>query len=282
MRAFGRIVVGALTLAALMVGPAAAQAPDCVAIDDFCASTVGQFPAGWKPRKDEGKDVYSLQEEGGARFMRAVSRGLGIQAGRGLEWDLQEFPVVAWSWRAKQFPEGADERKSGSNDSVASVYVLAPHSKVRGPKAVKYIWSERVPVGERLNSNAGLTQVRVLRSGRDGAGEWREERVNVRDDYLQLLQRGRTRRARPASPSSPTPTTPNRAAGQAGRTYAERPSAAAPVGVRSAKGGDGLHVGLARPAAFIAVRSPAPRPGTAPPPGSRGVGASRRADRSAS
>jgi hypothetical protein len=188
MPSIRRIAAAAcLAGAGLLSGPAGAQAPECVVIDDFSAGTVGQLPAGWKPRKDEGKDVYSLQEEGGVRFLRAVSRGLGIQAGREHEWDLQEYPVLAWSWRAKQFPEGADERKSATNDSVAAVYVMVPHSKVRGPKAVKYIWSERVPLGERLNSNAGLTQVLVLRSGREGAGEWRQERVNVRDDYLRFF-----------------------------------------------------------------------------------------------
>jgi hypothetical protein len=183
-----RAVVGAgLMVTGLLAAAAAAQAPDCVVIDDFAKATVGQFPAEWKPRKDEGRDVYSVQEEGSVRFLRATARGLGIQAGRAHEWDLQEYPVVAWSWRPRQFPDGADERKSGTNDSVASLYVMVPYSKVRGPKAVKYIRSERVPAGERLNSNAGLTQVRVLRSGRDSASEWREERVNVRDDYLRFF-----------------------------------------------------------------------------------------------
>jgi hypothetical protein len=161
-----RAVVGAgLMVTGLLAAAAAAQAPDCVVIDDFAKATVGQFPAEWKPRKDEGRDVYSVQEEGSVRFLRATARGLGIQAGRAHEWDLQESPVVAWS----------------------CVYVMVPYSKVRGPKAVKYIRSERVPAGERLNSNAGLTQVRVLRSGRDSASEWREERVNVRDDYLRFF-----------------------------------------------------------------------------------------------
>ena len=40
-------------------------------------------------------------------------------------------------------------------------------------------------VGTRLESNGGLTQVRVLRNGTDKRGEWVEERVNVRDDYLK-------------------------------------------------------------------------------------------------
>jgi Protein of unknown function (DUF3047) len=195
MRAFGRIIVGALTLAGLMALPVDAQGPDCIVIDDFSTGPVGQFPTEWKARKDEGREVYVVQEEGGKRFLRAVSKGLGIQAARAYEWELQEYPVLAWSWRSRQFPEGADERKSATNDSAVSVYVLVPHSKVRGPKAVKYIWSERAPVGERLSSNAGLTQVRVQRSGRDGADAWREERVNARDDYQQFFKESAAPRA---------------------------------------------------------------------------------------
>jgi len=175
--------VAAITLAGLLALPAAAQGPDCVVIDDFSAGPVGQFPAEWKPRKDEGKEVYTVQEEGGQRFLRAVARGQGIQAGRQYEWELREYPVLRWSWRPRQFPEAADERKSGTNDSAAAVYVLVPHSRIRGPKAVKYVWSERLPVGERLSSNGGLTQVRILRSGPDPGGAWQEERVNAREDY---------------------------------------------------------------------------------------------------
>ena len=82
MRAFGRIIVEALTLAGLMALPATAQGPDCIVIDDFSTGTVGQFPTEWKARKDEGREVYVVLEEGGNRFMRAVSKGLGIQAAR--------------------------------------------------------------------------------------------------------------------------------------------------------------------------------------------------------
>ena len=65
------------------------------------------------------------------------------------------------------------------------MYLLVEHSRVRGPKAVKYVWSERVPAGTRLSSNGGLTQVRVLRTG---AGDrWTEERVNVLEDFLSYF-----------------------------------------------------------------------------------------------
>jgi hypothetical protein len=126
------------------------------------------------------------------RFLRAVSRDLGIQAAKEKAWDLAAYPVLAWSWRPREFPRGADERESATNDSAVSVYMLVPYSRVRGPKAVKYIWSETVPVGTHLTSNTGLTQVRVLRSGTAGKDQWTDERVNVRDDYKKFFGESET------------------------------------------------------------------------------------------
>jgi hypothetical protein len=117
-----------------------------------------------------------------------VSRGLGIQAARETKgWDLAARPVLAWSWRPRQFPKGADERDPSKNDSALAVYMLVEHSKVTGPKAVKYIWSERVPVGTHLTSNNGLTQVRVLRSGAPTGDGWTEERANVLEDFQKYF-----------------------------------------------------------------------------------------------
>lgn len=184
-RSMYRLLVPVL-IAVVLVGvtPAPPEAQnDCLTLDDFSKATIGQFPTGWKPRKDEGTEVYSVREEGGLRFLRAESRRHGIQAAREIDgWNLATYPVLAWSWRPREFPKGADE-KGGKNDSVLAVYMLVPHSQIRGPKALKYIWSERVPVGTALKSNSDLTQVRVLRSGPAGANQWTEERVNVLADY---------------------------------------------------------------------------------------------------
>ena len=70
--------------------------------------------------------------------------------------------------------------------------MLVDYSRVRGPKAVKYIWSERVPVGTHLTSNMGLTQVRVLRSGAPDDRQWVEERVNVREDFKKYFSESET------------------------------------------------------------------------------------------
>ena len=180
-----------LALVAVSVVPGVsgrAQPPeDCKTIEDFASAKVGTLPDDWKVRKDAGKNVYAVQEDGGRRFLHAHAQGQGIQAAKQYEWDLDAYPVLAWSWRPIEFPRGADE-KDGKNDSALAVYMLVPYSRIRGPKALKYIWSEKVPAGTRLSSNGGLTQVRVLQSGVEGKGRWLDERVNVRDDYLKYFE----------------------------------------------------------------------------------------------
>src|SRR6266550_798041 len=169
-----------------VAGPLAAQS-DCRTIEDFSKAKVGELPGDWKLRKDSGKEVYRAAEESGLRFLRATAKGLGVQVAKEYEWDLGAYPMLVWSWRPLEFPKGGDERESKTNDSALAVYMLVPYSRIRGPKAVKYIWSEKVPVGTRLDSNMGLTQVRVLESGTDRREQWVEQRVNAREDYLKYF-----------------------------------------------------------------------------------------------
>ena len=183
-----RPVVLLLALAASWLLPVPAPAAgDCLVVDDFSKTKVGAFPAEWKPRKDAGREVYTVLEEPALRFLRAVSRGLGIQAARPFEWDLTAHPVLSWQWRPLLFPAGADERAAQTNDSALAVYAVFPHTTF-SVKSLKYVWSAVVPAGQHLNSSRGLTQVRVLRSGTERKGEWAEERVDVLEDYRALFK----------------------------------------------------------------------------------------------
>jgi hypothetical protein len=159
---------------------------ECVVIEDFRQAPVGQFPPDWKPRKESGRAVYAVQEEGERQFLRATARDIGVQAAKEVKWDLATHPVLAWSWRPRQFPKDADER-TGRNDSALAVYGIFPHSRF-SVKAVKYIWSEKVPLDTHLTSSGGLTQVRVVRSGAAAADEWVEARANVREDYRRSFK----------------------------------------------------------------------------------------------
>jgi DUF3047 family protein len=182
----------ALLAAALLAAPVDAE--ECVTVENFSKGKLGEFPPDWKPRKDAGREVYSIQELDGLRFLRAVAKSLGIQAAKPYEWDPKAYPTLAWSWRPVEFPAGSDERQSKTNDSAVSVYAVFPHS-AWSVKTLKYIWSAVVPVGARLSSSAGLTQVLVLRSGTEKKGVWTEERVNVFENYQKFFAETETPKA---------------------------------------------------------------------------------------
>ena len=179
-----RILLAALLACGALVGSAAAE--ECVTVDDFAKGKVGEFPPDWKPRKESGRPVYSIQEANSLRYLHAAAKSIGIQAAKQHEWDPKTYPILAWSWRPLEFPAGSDERQSKTNDSAVSVYAVFPHSPF-AVKSLKYIWSAVAPVGTHLTSSAGLTQARVIRSGTSPTGEWTEERVNVLEDYKKYF-----------------------------------------------------------------------------------------------
>jgi hypothetical protein len=174
-----------LLVSSIGAGSGAASAAECVALDDFSEGRLGEFPLEWKPRKESGRLVYSVREEGGRRFLRGIARRIGIQAGREVAWNLEAYPILAWSWRPIEFPKDSDERRSGRNDSAVSVYAVFPTSAV-SVRSVKYVWSRVVPAGTHLTSSGGNTQVRVLRNSAQ-AGQWVDEQVNVREDYQRYF-----------------------------------------------------------------------------------------------
>ena len=175
-----------LGLGVIVIGSTSPSAQDqCVVVDDFSKAKVGEFPAGWKARKDEAKDVYKVADEKGKHFLRADAKDVGIQIGKQFEWDLKEYPVLAWAWRPIEFPKGGDERTK-TNDSALAVYAVFPHTPV-SVKSVKYIWSEKVPKGTHIPQSSGNTQGVVLRTG-GGGTQWVEERVNVLEDYKRYFK----------------------------------------------------------------------------------------------
>ena len=185
-RFLGRSGLVVLAFVSLGAGARPLGAQDqCLVVEDFAKTAIGEFPEGWKGRKDSAKTVYLVAEEGPRRFLRADAKDIGVQAAKKIAWDLTEYPVLTWSWRPQEFPKGADER-SGKNDSALAVYAVFPHTSM-SVKSVKYIWSEKVPKGTHIPQTQGNTQGVVLRTG-PAANGWVEERVNVLEDYKRYFK----------------------------------------------------------------------------------------------
>jgi hypothetical protein len=171
---------------------ASAEQPIQVA---FQADEVGKAPRGWASRnKDPGK-IYSVQEEGGKKYLRADARDACEPLGYEKPWPLGEYPILRWEWRAVLFPSNSDERKKSGSDSALAVYVVFG----RWPfiKCLKYIWSDTLPVGASFTSPfSSRTRLIVLRGGRTAAGTWVSERRDVLSDYRRFFDARETPTAR--------------------------------------------------------------------------------------
>ena len=146
------------------------------------------FPQQWKARGDENEArvIYQVTEDKGNHFLHARADNQGIQIGLPHVFQPKEFPLLRWRWRVEQLPPGADERTEKTNDSAAAVYAIFD-SRVM-PRVIKYVWSSTLPVGTHIDSPVyWRAKVVVLQSGPSGAGEWRQETVNLYQDYKALF-----------------------------------------------------------------------------------------------
>ena len=184
-----------LILLMLLSGPVSVSAENRVAtssavlpLETFEEYQLRMFPEQWKVRgdEDEARAIYQVAEENGNRFLYARAHNQGVQIGLPHQFQPKEFPLLRWRWRVAQLPAGADERVKQANDSAAGVYVVFDNQIM--PRVIKYVWSSTLPVGARIdNPLYRRAKVIVLQSGPPGADEWRQETVNLYQDYQELF-----------------------------------------------------------------------------------------------
>lgn len=159
-----------------------------VFLETFESYPLLTFPAPWNIRGDPtvARTIYRVMEEGGNRFLHARTDQSAIQLGLEHGFSPAEFPLFRWRWRVTQLPAGANEEQKETHDSAAGVYVL--FGPWFWPRVIKYVWSTTLPVGARvLNPLYGRGRIVVLESGTPHLGQWREETVNVLEDYQTLF-----------------------------------------------------------------------------------------------
>ena len=166
---------------------------DRVVVEDWSAVPMGHkgIPEGWKGQS-WGSPTYdfTVVEEDGRRALHLKSRGDSSTISKELKGrvSLKDTPVLEWTWKVVTLPEGGDARHKERDDEAGQVYVVWP----RFPEAVRsqiigYIWDSTAPVGTVIPSqkNRTVTYI-VVRSGKEGLGQWLTERRNVLDDFRRV------------------------------------------------------------------------------------------------
>jgi hypothetical protein len=140
---------------------------------------------GFEERSFSGNTLYRSEIHGGVKALRAQADG----AASGLYWTrevtLDRWPLLRWRWQVDDLPMVEDERSKEGDDFVARVYVVAANPILFWKsRAICYVWTSKVPVGESWpNPYTDKVVMVALRSGRGGAAGWLEERRDVAADF---------------------------------------------------------------------------------------------------
>lgn len=197
----------AVLLLASLSGGGASEGITVREVDTFTASgKLGRLD-GWMSNGDDFRDCYTILEEENNYFLQARVKAGGSIIVKEISYRLEEFPLMAWRWRALQLPEGGDERYKSSGDSGAGIYVIFPSAikperfrsrwglnlpvpDVLKPECIKYVWSSSLPRGTVTESPyASKTKIVVLQNGSSPLNEWVTEELNVYEDYKRLFNK---------------------------------------------------------------------------------------------
>lgn len=203
-----------VVLSVSIVFSGSAQSPDagcdgvpatlnCKLLDDFEADPPGDPPGKWRALSDrepvplttgdmmtERKNVYVREEEDN-QFARMYTDAKGLRAvlpleNGALDWNLDKRPILQWKWRAKDLPDGGNEKRRSSNDTGGALYVTFGTDWLGRPKSIKYTYSSTLSVGTTVDY--GPLKVLVVASKKEqGTEKWIRHGRNVIDDYRELF-----------------------------------------------------------------------------------------------
>lgn len=186
-----RTTIGLLAAALLVTAPLRAADPASLVVEDWAKQPEGKtgIPEGWKGQNwGSPKYDFRIESQGGRKVLRAKSQDDSSTISKEAKVNLNDRPILQWSWQAVTLPKGGDGRKSATDDQAAQLYVTFP----RFPQAVRsriisYLWDTTAPAGAIFKSEkTGLVTYVVVRSGPAEAGKWVTESRNVLEDYKKI------------------------------------------------------------------------------------------------
>jgi len=170
-------------------------------VEDFEGYSDGEIPKDWKFLNDKKlvpvtqnimfPEIYfKVLEEKGNNFLRVHVKNryhrILLENKKDLDWNIKAQPILEWDWRAIKLPKGANELRSGSNDTGGAVYVYFKKKDFFGrPRTIKYTYSSSQGIGS--TKRYGALKLIVVSNDKSGKNDWIHVRRNVADDYQKLF-----------------------------------------------------------------------------------------------
>lgn len=158
--------------------------PGEILLDDYRA---GLSPH-WQKQIFSGETLYTVVRDGDQDCIRAVSAGTASGLVYKIDYNLEEYPFLSWSWKVEHALQQGDERSKKTDDYAARVYVVFPSVFFWKTRALNYIWANKIPQGSTIpNSYTANAMMIAVQSGPEKAGRWLTETRNVYEDYRKAF-----------------------------------------------------------------------------------------------
>ena len=152
----------------------------------------GAFSSGsldqWENKHFKNQTHYQLVELNGIRVLRAESLDSASGLLKQQRIDLQQTPILNWSWRIENRLNSPNEQVKSGDDYAARVYVIINGGLAFWQtKAINYVWANASSKNAIWpNAFAGNHAIMIaIRSSSDPTGTWFREKRNVLTDLKQ-------------------------------------------------------------------------------------------------
>jgi len=146
-------------------------------------------PLGWELEKKEGHADVRIEHVRDNFYLHFVSRKSSFGVKKKVEFRIEDFPILNWTWKAGKLPKGGDVREKSTDDQAAQVYIAFPKFPTTvNTRIIGYIWDNECPKGGTVTSQWwSKLKCIVLRDKTDKLNQWFKERRNVYEDYKRLF-----------------------------------------------------------------------------------------------
>ncbi len=144
---------------------------------------------GWRFHEFEGRTNYNFSVQSGNKVIEAKSRNSASSLYRNIEININNTPIINWSWMASSFNGTGLERTKSGDDFAARLYVVASAGPLPWQKnSLVYVMARGEPVGNYwANPFTDRAIIYVVDNYDLVKGRWVMHQVNIKKDFKRLF-----------------------------------------------------------------------------------------------
>ena len=165
----------------------------------------------WEPLtfpKIKAHSTYTLVKEGGKTVLKAQSFSSASALVYRRTFNVREYPLLRWRWKVTRMTDQGNPKEKSGDDYPIRVYVMFQYDPAGASLAdrvlyrtakvlygkypphstLNYVWTGTGISDKYLTSPyTDKARMVILERGKDHAGQWVEESVNILDDYRKAF-----------------------------------------------------------------------------------------------